>query len=142
MEIARIKTFNPGKSQNKKSKLNNPKHQFNTPKRLIHNHVVSYCTFKRPKFRRNFSHWCPRPRCRLIPSYWETSGHRHLLLEIHSFSHRPISNFSVHNSRHYHHVKSTHLFKVKWTHNFFQKRKKRKEKPNGCFEARCIRPMK
>ena len=70
----------------KKSKLNNQKHQFNTPKRLIHNHVVSYGTFKRPKLRTNFSYWCSRPRRQLVHSYWETSGDRHLLYEIHYFS--------------------------------------------------------
>ena len=41
--------------------------------------------------------------------------------------HRPIFNFSVHNSRHYHHVKSTHLLKVKWT-QFFSKKEKNKRK--------------
>ena len=41
--------------------------------------------------------------------------------------HRPIFNFSVHNSRHYHHVKSTHLLKVKWT-QFFSKVEKNKRK--------------
>ena len=41
--------------------------------------------------------------------------------------HRPIFNFSVHNSRHYHHVKSTHLLKVKWTQFFSKKEKKQKK---------------